>query len=357
MPALAARPERAEDRWLRSAASATAAWRQGCCLNFSMLCRHRSCPQRSRGMGRERAVHGGYPQLTKISRRRFLKTVGFSGAGMVGLTAYGIAGEAGYRLNVTRYHVSPPQWTPGLNLSIGVIADVHAGGPLMPAERIRAIAERTNELKPDIIVLLGDFAASHKLKTRTVAPEEWAEALSVLKAPLGVHAILGNHDWWDDLHAQRTGEGPVLGRRVLEAVGIPVYENDAVRLDEGRPAVLARRARRPAGLHPRPAQARLAQVRRRRRSSRHARQDHGRCARRSAGARARHFPARARARVAHAVRAHARRPGAPVRLFADGAVALRQPLRLRPHRRRQPQPDRVRRARLLDPAGAHRRSA
>jgi uncharacterized protein len=171
-------------------------------------------------------------QPARISRRRFLKTVGFSGAGVMGLTAYGVAGEAGYRLSVTRYNVRPPQWTPGLNLSIGVIADVHAGGPLMPAERIRAIAERTNQLRPDIIVLLGDFGASHKFKTRTVAPDEWADALSVLKAPLGVHAILGNHDWWDDLHAQRTGHGPVLARRVLENVGIPVYENDVVRLSK-----------------------------------------------------------------------------------------------------------------------------
>ncbi len=182
-----------------------------------------------RTAGVRRAVRG-------ISRRRFLKAVGLSGAGMVGLSSYGLAIEPGYRLNVTRYRVSPPNWTPGLNLSVGVIADVHAGGPLMPAERIRAIAERTNALNPDIIVLLGDFAASHKLKTRSVAPEEWAEALSVLKAPLGVHAILGNHDWWDDLAAQRTRRGPVMGRRMLERFGIPVYENDAVRLEKDRHA-------------------------------------------------------------------------------------------------------------------------
>ena len=96
----------------------------------------------------------------------------------------------------------------------------------MPAERIRAIAERTNQLNPDVIVLLGDFTASHKLKTRTVAPEEWADALSILKAPLGVHAILGNHDWWDDLHAQRTGRGPGARQARAGSVGIPVYENE-----------------------------------------------------------------------------------------------------------------------------------
>jgi predicted MPP superfamily phosphohydrolase len=168
-----------------------------------------------------------------ISRRRFLKTLGFSSAGMMGLSSYGFAIEPGYRLSVTRYRVSPHNWTPGLNLSVGVIADVHAGGPLMPAERIRAIAERTNQLRPDIVVLLGDFSASHKFKTRSVAPEQWAEALSILEAPLGVHAILGNHDWWDDVDAQRSGRGPVVGRRMLESFGIPVYENDAVRIEKG----------------------------------------------------------------------------------------------------------------------------
>lgn len=175
---------------------------------------------------------GDVGDVKGISRRRFLKSLGLSGVGAVSLSGYAAAIEPGYRLNVTRYRVTPAQWSPGLSISIGVIADVHAGGPMMPASRIRAIAERTNQLKPDVIVLLGDFAASHKFKTRSVAPVEWANALSVLKAPLGVHAILGNHDWWDDLTAQRKGEGPVLGRRVLERVGIPVYENDAVRLEK-----------------------------------------------------------------------------------------------------------------------------
>jgi predicted MPP superfamily phosphohydrolase len=168
--------------------------------------------------------------LKRISRRKFLKSLGFSGAGMVGLSSYGFAVEASWRLDVTRYRITPANWPRGLNLRIGVIADLHAGGPAMPAERIVEIVDQTNALKPDITVLLGDFSASHKFKMRSVAPEVWAEALGGLAAPLGVHAILGNHDWWDDLAAQRTGKGPVLGRRLLERQDIPVYENDAVRL-------------------------------------------------------------------------------------------------------------------------------
>ena len=40
----------------------------------------------------------------------------------------------------------------------------------------------------------------------------------------------------DDKTVQRDGQGPTITRQALEAVGIPVYENDVVRLTKaGRP--------------------------------------------------------------------------------------------------------------------------
>jgi uncharacterized protein len=168
--------------------------------------------------------------VIRISRRRFLKTLGWSGAGTLALGGYGFAVEPLWRLDLTRYSLAPPGWPPGLKLSIAVIADLHAGGPAMPLGRIEAIVEATNALGADTVVLLGDFSASHKFKTRPIAPKDWAKALAQLRAPLGVHAVLGNHDWWDDLAAQRKRAGPVHGRRVLEKSGIPVYENAVVRL-------------------------------------------------------------------------------------------------------------------------------
>jgi uncharacterized protein len=178
--------------------------------------------------------------VKRISRRRFLGTLGLSGAGVVGLSGYGFAVEPMWRLEVTRHRVTPTNWPRELKLSIAVIADLHAGGPTMPLERIHGIVENTNALTPDIVVLLGDFAASHRFKTLAVPAEEWADALGGLRAPLGVHAILGNHDWWDDRAAQRNRRGPVLGRRMLEREGVPVYENDVVRLvHQGRPFWLA----------------------------------------------------------------------------------------------------------------------
>ena len=78
--------------------------------------------------------------------------------------------------------------------------------------------------------MLGDYVAGHRHVTRFIPAGEWAPVLAGLKAPLGVHAILGNHDWWEDKTVQREGKGSTVARRALEAAGIPVYENDAKRL-------------------------------------------------------------------------------------------------------------------------------
>ena len=49
--------------------------------------------------------------MIKISRRRFLKTLGWSGAGTLALgSGYGFAIEPLWRLDVTRYAIAPPRW-------------------------------------------------------------------------------------------------------------------------------------------------------------------------------------------------------------------------------------------------------
>jgi predicted MPP superfamily phosphohydrolase len=109
----------------------------------------------------------------------------------------------------------------GRKLSITVIADLHAGGPDMQLEHIRRIVDRASALKSDIVLLLGDFIASYRFAITKVSDPVWAAELARLKAPLGTWAILGNHDWWHDLHGVRDA---------LAGVKIPVLENDAVLL-------------------------------------------------------------------------------------------------------------------------------
>ena len=164
-----------------------------------------------------------------ISRRHFLRSSAGLGAFGVSTAAYGF-GEPVLELGLTRYNLQPPQWPAGFQLRIAVIADVHACDPWMSLEHIRAIVERTNALDADIIVMLGDYVAGHRHVTRFIPAGEWAAVLAGLRAPLGVHAILGNHDWWEDKTVQREGQGPTVARRALEAAGIPVYENDVARL-------------------------------------------------------------------------------------------------------------------------------
>src|SRR5260370_32738922 len=163
-----------------------------------------------------------------ISRRHFFRFVAGLGAFSASATACGFVIDPVLRLRVARYDLLPPQWPAGFDLKIAVVADIHACDPWMSLERIEAIVDRTNTLKADIIVMLGDYVAGHRHVTRYIPAREWAPVLAGLKAPLRVHAILGNHDWWGDKAVQREGHGLTVPRRALEAAGIPAYE-DAVR--------------------------------------------------------------------------------------------------------------------------------
>jgi hypothetical protein len=148
----------------------------------------------------------------------------FSSAGIV---AGSLATTAGYAaiepegLVVTRYALTPSGWPADRKLSIAVIADLHAGGPDMLLPHVRHVVDTANQLRPDLVVLLGDFIARYKFASIRVEDVLWAAELARLRAPLGTWAILGNHDWWYDLHGVRSA---------LAQVRIPVLENDAVLL-------------------------------------------------------------------------------------------------------------------------------
>jgi predicted MPP superfamily phosphohydrolase len=163
------------------------------------------------------------PRRRLISRRSLL----LGGLGAVALSGSAFAGYAGVEaaamLDVTRYKLKPRNWPAGQRLTITVIADVHAGGPNMDVQRIRDIVDTSNALHSDIILLLGDFVATHRFVTEPVPGPVWSAELTRLKAPLGVHAILGNHDWW--YHQSEI-------RLALASARIPLMENDAVLLGE-----------------------------------------------------------------------------------------------------------------------------
>jgi predicted MPP superfamily phosphohydrolase len=175
-----------------------------------------------------------------ITRRQLLNGSLAFAAGTMALGGYAVAEP--WRLTVTRYRITPPGWPAGLKLRCALIADLHACDPWMSEARIRQIVARTNALAPDVTLLLGDYVAGKRLsRFSTQVPDTaWANALAGLRAPLGIHAVLGNHDWWHDITVQRRRRGPVPAGVALEAAGIPVYQNKAVRIEKnGQPFWIA----------------------------------------------------------------------------------------------------------------------
>ena len=109
----------------------------------------------------------------------------------------------------------------GAPITIAVASDLHAGAPHVGTTMLRRVVADLNAAKPDLILLPGDFVHHGLLDGEELSPEAIAAELGRLKAPLGVYATLGNHDWWSD--GERMG-------KALEAVGIRVLENSALPL-------------------------------------------------------------------------------------------------------------------------------
>ncbi|QSI33540.1 metallophosphoesterase [Variovorax sp. RKNM96] len=116
------------------------------------------------------------------------------------------------------------QWQPPAGLKVAMAGDWHlttrSAWRVTSAERAARIVEEINAAQPDVILLPGDFLAGSG-DDEAFSIEDMAAVLGRLKAPQGVYAVLGNHDWWHD--GERT-------TKALSAQGIRVLENASVRL-------------------------------------------------------------------------------------------------------------------------------
>ncbi len=91
-----------------------------------------------------------------------------------------------------------PTLPPALDgLRIGQITDTHLGQPFA-VDNLRWAVELMRREQPDLIALTGDLAG------RSEGIPEIPPLLGQLRAPLGVYAVPGNHDYWEglaDVHA------------------------------------------------------------------------------------------------------------------------------------------------------------
>jgi predicted MPP superfamily phosphohydrolase len=127
------------------------------------------------------------------------------------------------RLVVHEQTIQIDNWPQPLDgLRIAVLSDIHVDNWSVTEKKLRTIVERTNQLHPDLIVILGDYMSGNGWVTRRVEPEVFAPILKDLRAPLGVYSVLGNHDWW---------YSGIKVRRGLEQNGIKVLEDEAAQVD------------------------------------------------------------------------------------------------------------------------------
>jgi predicted MPP superfamily phosphohydrolase len=124
------------------------------------------------------------------------------------------------QLTLSQGDVRLPDLPPPFDgLKLLLITDPHAGPFVSPRALQQALA-RLQQLQPDVILLGGDITSS---RTRELTAHR--DAFALLQAPLGVFAVLGNHDHYTDR--------PGRVRHGLEELGIEVLHNRSVRLHRG----------------------------------------------------------------------------------------------------------------------------
>jgi len=157
----------------------------------------------------------------RVTRRSFLK-----------ISALSAAGLALYSAEVARHELSVEEHTIRLarlpeafrGMRIVQISDFHYA-EYSEAYFLREMVNRVNRLRPDMVVLTGDFVSDGLMPVSYARRHAGgcAEILSGIACPLR-YAIMGNHD-------VGVGQRYVVGP--LQENGIPVLLNQAVPLERG----------------------------------------------------------------------------------------------------------------------------
>lgn len=165
------------------------------------------------------------PDDPSPQRKRLLTRRSF-----LGLSAASVAGLALYAGEISRHELSIEEHTIELarlpdafrGMRIVQVSDIHYEQFTEPYF-VREVVRRINQLRPDMVVLTGDFITFQPLPesfARKSMPA-CAELLSAIECPLR-YASLGNHDY-------SVGIKYVIGP--LREVGIPVLVNSSLALE------------------------------------------------------------------------------------------------------------------------------
>ncbi|MBO9574148.1 MAG: metallophosphoesterase [Sphingobium sp.] len=130
--------------------------------------------------------------------------------------------EAAFRdPTVRRAEVALADWPRGAKpVTVLLVSDTHVAGPDMPPDRLVRLVEGLNMLKPDMVLLAGDYISHKRGATHHYRIADAVAPLTYFRAPLGVIAVLGNHDHW---------AGSAAFSQAIRETGITLLSNEAIR--------------------------------------------------------------------------------------------------------------------------------
>jgi predicted MPP superfamily phosphohydrolase len=166
--------------------------------------------------------------LAILTRRRFLTTAAVAFAGGAVVATDGVLLEPNHP-KLVRLEIPLPRCPQAFDgMTILQLSDIHYDDHFSVVP-LRHALSMVPELRPDLIVLTGDFVTIpplndylHNGKPAAAAIEPCAQLLRELHAPLGVIAALGNHDVDSD---------PERITQALLTANIPVLRNSSIPLE------------------------------------------------------------------------------------------------------------------------------
>lgn len=155
-----------------------------------------------------------------MNRKEFLKVAALAvSGGMLATTSYLAINDESQDPVVDRVPIRLKNLHPALEgFTILQMTDLHLY-PMTQPPLIKKAVAMANSLKPDLVVLTGDYVWQV-----LEAIDELAPILANLNARYGVYSTLGNHDYWLDADAIT---------ETMEAAGLPVLVNQGLTIQQG----------------------------------------------------------------------------------------------------------------------------
>jgi len=176
---------------------------------------------------------------SKISRSKFLSISASIAYGFpVASLTYGIISSNVYDYRIRRKNLifnKLPKSFDGIKIC--QISDIHIGSLNNTKAVIGGIEMIINE-KPDIIFFTGDL-----VNDKSSELKNWGDILSKIKAPLGVHSVLGNHDYgeytsWSNKNEKNNNFQNLLSAQKEFGWNLMMNENKSITVDGDKISIL-----------------------------------------------------------------------------------------------------------------------